>query len=367
MENTEEALYPIAVLIDELKHDDVVLRLNAIRRLSSIALALGPDRTRDELIPFLDESIDDEDEVLLALADELGNFVEFVGGPVHAHILLGPLETLSAVEETVVREKAVESAAKIAAVLSQQQAEDSFIPVLKRLSSGDWFTSRTSSCGLYAPIYTSCTLQTQDELRREDRLYSLFSLLVNDDTPMVRRAAATHMAKLTKKVSKAHLISEIIPLFNKLAEDDQDSVRVLTVESLISISESLTPEECKVYILANLRNLCSDKSWRVRYMISDKFVQPYLLITFQLAKAVGNDIIKDELISAFVHMLKDNEAEVRTAASGQVPGFGILIDREVVLGEIMPCVKDLVTDGSQHVRAALAIHISGLAPILGKE
>ena len=49
----EQDLYPIAVLIDELKHDDVSVRLAAIRRLSTIALALGPERTRDELIPFL--------------------------------------------------------------------------------------------------------------------------------------------------------------------------------------------------------------------------------------------------------------------------------------------------------------------------
>lgn len=37
-----------------MQHDDVLLRLNAIHRLSTIALALGPERTRDELIPFLD-------------------------------------------------------------------------------------------------------------------------------------------------------------------------------------------------------------------------------------------------------------------------------------------------------------------------
>ena len=39
---------------DSIKHDDVLLRLNAIHRLSTIALALGAERTRDELIPFLD-------------------------------------------------------------------------------------------------------------------------------------------------------------------------------------------------------------------------------------------------------------------------------------------------------------------------
>lgn len=83
--------------------------------------------------------------------------------------------------------------------------------------------------------------------------------------------------------------------------------------------------------------------------------------------------------------MKDNEAEVRTAAAGQIPGkalhcagmnlsklisylgFSKLLDREVILARIIPCVRDLSHDTSQHVRAALANQISGLAPLLGKE
>eukprot|EP01052_Picozoa_sp_SAG31_P041837 SAG31_NODE_6457_length_2002_cov_0.821130_2_plen_59_part_00 len=41
----------------------VQLRLNSIRKLGTIADALGPARTRNELVPFLTESIDDDDEV----------------------------------------------------------------------------------------------------------------------------------------------------------------------------------------------------------------------------------------------------------------------------------------------------------------
>lgn len=73
--------------------------------MSTIALALGPERARDELVPFLLDSLDDEDEVLLALAEEIGNLGEFVGGPPYAHLLLGPLENLAAAEETLVRDK----------------------------------------------------------------------------------------------------------------------------------------------------------------------------------------------------------------------------------------------------------------------
>ena len=69
------------------------LRLNSIKKLSTIALALGVERTRSELIPFLTETIYDEDEVLLALAEQLGNFTALVGGPDHVHCLLVSLSS----------------------------------------------------------------------------------------------------------------------------------------------------------------------------------------------------------------------------------------------------------------------------------
>ena len=98
----DDSLYPIAVLNDELRNEDVQLRLNSIKKLSTIALALGVERTRSELIPFLTDTIYDEDEVLLALAEQLGTFTPLVGGKEHVHCLLPPLESLATVEETIV-------------------------------------------------------------------------------------------------------------------------------------------------------------------------------------------------------------------------------------------------------------------------
>lgn len=51
------------------------------------------------------ESVEDEDEVLVALSEELGGFMEYVGGPQWGHVLLSPLENLAAIEEPVVRDK----------------------------------------------------------------------------------------------------------------------------------------------------------------------------------------------------------------------------------------------------------------------
>lgn len=49
---------------------------------------------------------------------------------------------------------------------------------------------------------------------------------------------------------------------------------------------------------------------------------PLVLTIFvaQLQEALGQDIAKVDLIPAYVKLLKDQEAEVRTAASQGVPG-----------------------------------------------
>ena len=44
------------------------LRLRSIQQLSTIAKALGEERTRDELVPFLTESIDDDDEQIVGVS-----------------------------------------------------------------------------------------------------------------------------------------------------------------------------------------------------------------------------------------------------------------------------------------------------------
>lgn len=81
------------------------------------------------------------------------------------------------------------------------------------------------------------------------------------------------MQEFATKLGKEHLISDMIPLFSKLAQDEQDSVRLLTVTDLVAIAEQLTPEESKIYFLQPLKAMVADKSWRVRYMIADNFVK----------------------------------------------------------------------------------------------
>jgi serine/threonine-protein phosphatase 2A regulatory subunit A len=114
-------------------------------------------------------------------------------------------------------------------------------------------------------------------------------------------------------VPKDVLIHDLLPLFANLASDDQDSVRHLTVADLIAIAEQLNAQEIQEYLGTGIRSLWADKSWRVRYSVADHWVD--------LAKAVGGEHAGDELVAAFVRLLKDNEAEVRSAIAKQIPGI----------------------------------------------
>lgn len=70
----------------------------------------------------------------------------------------------------------------------------------------------------------------------------------------------------------------------------------------------------------------------------------------KLSHAFGVETAKTELVPAFVKLLKDTEAEVRTAAASKVTGFAEIVGPELTIRDIIPCVKELVTDQSQHVR-----------------
>ena len=97
---------PLELLQSELSEEnESLVVVNACKRLPLIASALGPERVRTELIPFLKNYLEatDNDEARVAAAESLGDMVSLIGGPEHAPILLPVLEILACMEETVVR------------------------------------------------------------------------------------------------------------------------------------------------------------------------------------------------------------------------------------------------------------------------
>ncbi|SCU84848.1 LANO_0C02542g1_1 [Lachancea nothofagi CBS 11611] len=361
-----EDLYPLALLMDELKHDDIGNRVEAMKKLDTIAIALGPQRARDELVPFLTEvAQDDEDEVFAVLAEQLGKFVPFIGGSKFATLLLPALEILASTEETLVRDKAVESLNNVAQELSEDQLFHDFIPLIEHLATADWFSSKVSSCGLFRSVLARVK---DDKFRKE--LLALYLQLVQDETPMVRRAAGKNLPVLIDLLTQNPDLSTsddwdyISNMFQKIIGDTQDSVKFLAVDVLVSILKFFNKKNDTTHAKDLLRSaiqLITDEAWRVRYMAAERFED--LASQFK-----SNPQYIDELSGPFLALCEDNESDVRKGVAKQLPGFSKLLgDPQVVLKKVLPAVQNLSMDESELVRASLASEITNLAPLIPKQ
>lgn len=372
-------LLPINVLTEELRNEDVQARLKSITKLSTIALALGSERTRNDLLPFIMETVYDEDEVLLALAEQLGGFIPLVGGKHHAHLLFSPLESLACIEETVVRDKAVEVMNRVANNIPKEHNESFFVPLIRRLSGGDWFTSRVSACGLFASCYKRAMPTIQEDLR------NMFKTLSEDDTPMVRRAAASNLrsfceALLDSSNADGSVFDCSLEVLSTLAlNDEQDSVRALTIGALVSMIHRSSQANQLQSLYSTFQSLAEDKSWRVRQQVADKYqiIQKGFLEENLLTDEAWQNVptlaekIESGLKDTFISLVKDPEAEVRLKVS---PKFGIVAKQfparrrfHIAHVELLPILQNLVNDTSAQAKPDLGSSLVDMAVILAEE
>ena len=105
----------LMALKDELQYNPLQA-VQSIARLTNIAQALGADRTRNELLPYLTSEIQQgnlNDEVLRSIAESLHQLVLFVTTTEDVGHLIAPLHELCCAEEHVVRDQAVRTVLRI--------------------------------------------------------------------------------------------------------------------------------------------------------------------------------------------------------------------------------------------------------------
>lgn len=406
-------LFPLALLMDELKHDEVSNRVEAMQKLKIISQALGAQRTRDELIPFLiDVAQDDEDEVFVVLAEQLNDtFIPFIGGVEYAKYLLPPLEILASTEETLVRNKAVDSLNHVASKMSREQILNDFIPLVEHLSLTEWFSSKCSACGLFLKCFQKLEDKSLDEdLQLKKKLFEFYYNLCIDDTPMVRRSAAKSLPEIIDFLSEGHAAEDtsdvsldvdlkfISSMFEKIIGDLQDSVKFLAVDILISILKffnNLNNYQHFEDLLSSAINLGNDQGWRIRYMVADNINK--IAEQFFIVKNGENSQYLNKLIPVFVKLTNDQENDVRKASGKQIPEFCEFLikaklgkkelnlissseneakgleastsnkDRYFILDEFLPILEKLSVDENEQVRVSLASKITYMAKIMDKE
>lgn len=64
-----------------------------------------------------------------------------------------------------------------------------------------------------------------------------------------------------------------LELLKQLAQDSQDSVRLLAAEELVPFGKLFNEDQNRNLLLPIFSALAEDRSWRVRYMVASEYVE----------------------------------------------------------------------------------------------
>ncbi|KAB1215941.1 Serine/threonine-protein phosphatase 2A 65 kDa regulatory subunit A gamma isoform [Morella rubra] len=239
--------------------------------------------------------------------------------------------------------------------MREQDLVEHFIPLVKRLAAGEWFTARVSSCGLFHIAYPSAPETLKNELR------TIYSQLCQDDMPMVRRSAATNLGKFAATIEAAHLKTDIMSIFEDLTQDDQDSVRLLAVEGCAALGKLLEPQDCVAHILPVIVNfsqeLSTDSSQHVRSALAS--------VIMGMAPVLGKDATIEQLLPIFLSLLKDEFPDVRLNIISKLDQVNQVIGIDLLSQSLLPAIVELAEDRHWRVRLAIIEYIPLLASQLG--
>lgn len=337
----------VKTMIDNLRSEDPDLRLNSMRGIHLIASTLGPERTRDELLLYLTDYLDDSDEVLRVFANAMGTMLQEVGGVGYTVSLLGPLEILCGLDEVTIRDEAVSSMQLIGQTIyrtkgsagsATAKAQADFLAMVQRLSKGTP-QCRSSSAFLLATVYANATASVKSTLM------STFQALCTDEEIMVRRAACVAMGKDFAKVLGNKGTGELVPALNQFAKDTSDGIRLQAVSTAVAMLP-LLPEAQHSSVLLSIKALSTDSSWRVRYMTADTIGT--------LAGALSSADVVKYVVPIFRSLCQDTEPEIRAAAVFNMASVLAACRDAAGKKDLLVTGTRLLSDESSHVRMSLA-------------
>ena len=175
---------------------------------------------------------------------------------------------------------------------------------------------------------------------------------------MIRRAVAAGLGKLSAKMKSDSFVQDMLPILKNLTGDDQDSVRVLCIDSIVEIAKVFSKELNKANIITLLILMVRDRAWKVRIKICNSFAK--------LAEAMGTELTDNSLMGIFCSLLGDPEGEVRTAATQNFANF-LKHTPKPKYPVMIPYIQELTKDTIALVRVSAYEILSQIAVDLPKE
>jgi len=339
---------PLNLLKEELENDDIQIKVNAIHRFPVIMAVLQPDKIISEFIPYIQKIIStEEDEVLLAISEELPRFKSVLDGKQMTAVLPLFLSLLGC-EETVVRESTVEGLRKLVPSFTDEQVQKDLIPMVVNISNGEAFQFKVSACYLIRICYPKAG-------KEKEKLVNLYFKLCDDDTPIIKRTAAKEFGPLCLIIEKDTVKSEMLNCYKKFM-NESDTVRVTILPSIVQLSKIFQEPELQKLHIQNINSASIDKSWRVRNELANLY--PQFIDYFQ-----NNPNL--DLVQPICTLMKDSETEVKASALKALNQIISKLPSDKVNTQIVPTLRGLNNESNKDTKSNIGLLFGPISRIIG--
>ena len=307
-----------------------------------------PDKIISEFIPYIQKIINtEEDEVLLAISEELPRFKSYLDGKQMTAVLPLFLSLLGC-EETVVRESTVEGLRKLVPSFTEEQVQKDLIPMVVNISNTEAFQWKVSACYLIRICYPKAG-------KEKEKLVNLYFKLCDDDTPIIKRTAAKEFGPLCLIIEKDTVKSEMLNCYKKFM-NESDTVRVTILPSIVQLSKIFQEPELQKLHIQNINSASIDKSWRVRNELANLY--PQFIDYFQ-----NNPNL--DLVQPICTLMKDSETEVKASALKALNQVISKLPADKVTSLIVPTLRALNNESNKDTKSNIGLLFGPISHIIG--
>lgn len=332
----------IVELLEDLKSDDIRKRLMSVKNLDKLADALGVEKTRATLLPFLKEYEDDEEEVMVELSKQMLPLGKFINeGNLGVLDLIPYFYIFLSYEDNSVIDQAFKSLEGL--VKTYNINNEAILLLAKKLQGMNCSKAQVSAVRICCALSSAIPAKFSAEVTR------IVTECATHKATLVRKESATSLRYLLDEASPFESLAS--STLKKLLKDPQEAVKVAATES-IAYKKFPKPYFTATFV-PSLMPLFELKSWKTKWV---------------LASTISNSLgsvqatAKRSLIQAFAKLLVDPEIEVSTKAIESFKDLASIIEPEEA-AILLSTVKSHTNNEIPDIRKMIARSISYLAPL----
>ncbi len=340
-------------LLEDLQSQETKIKINAIHNLRGISLALGCEATKKELLPYLKNCVnnEEEDEVLIELAKVLSNFLDCIGGKENVKDLLGLFEVILTIDEPTIRKEAINSLKEtIQQIGNIKYIEKDIMDIINKFYIVDDVNQKLSALNLIIVVYKDL-----NENNKKIVLEYLDNFSISDNIS-IKKELLSEITKITLLLS----IDYIKKFINIMMKDKNDTVKTDLLNIIISIKNHKELVSMMDFIYELIPNLSEDQNWRVRLTVIDNIIE---ILNFNNI----NYQFKQTVINIYLKLIEDPEAEIRNGCCLKLEEITKLLKNEVNFEKILKNMEKLGKDPKNFVKNSLAENIFKICHLIDKE